>query len=67
MPNTPVRAAAEGLPKNMTAEERLKFHAAQFAKAAQEIEPAATVWWMGRCVGDEALGRFTLIGSWKEV
>ncbi|CAN7597202.1 hypothetical protein LJR234_004601 [Mesorhizobium amorphae] len=64
MQNTPVRAAAEGMPKNMTPRERLDFHAREFARAARDIDPLATECWVGDGVGDNPQ-RYMVIVSHK--
>lgn len=43
-----------------TAEERLRYHAKHYARAARLIDPTATLLWMGRAVDDSNPQRFSL-------
>lgn len=46
--------------RQFTAQDRLKYHAQAYGRAAKEIDPTATELWMGTGVGDNPQ-RFSLI------
>ncbi|MHB2265688.1 hypothetical protein [Aliihoeflea sp. PC F10.4] len=60
-------APASASPQTMSAQERLDFHAKEFAKAARELDPTAEIMWLGNAVPGLPGGpRFSVIVSAKQ-